>query len=91
MASPGADPERMLARLTVVSVALHGLLERLILSGTLDLADLGQIKQFAHELAIDLQAYGSTSAQVDGSLVAEEIDDFFGAMSYLRSDKNAPR
>lgn len=64
MASPGTDPEWMLARMTALSLVVQGFLERLILSGQIHGRDLDGIKQFALDLAADLRAHSATGAQV---------------------------
>ena len=84
MPSPGTDPEWMLARMTALSLVVQGTLERLILSGKLDLADLDGIKQFALNLTGDLKAHSSSGAQVAGERVEDEVHAFFAAMGYLR-------
>ena len=84
MTSPGADPERMLARLTALSLVVQGLLERLILNGTLELVDLDGIRKFALDLTSDLQAHSATDAQVGGARTAAEVDAFFEAMDYIK-------
>lgn len=91
MPSPGTDPEWMLARMTALSLVAQGTLERLILSGKLDLADLDGIKQFALDLTVDLKAHSSSGAQVAGERVEDEVHAFFAAMGYLQNNnENEP-
>lgn len=54
MTFPGTDPESMIAQMTALSPVVQGTLERLILGGKFDLADLDGIKRFALDLTSDL-------------------------------------
>ena len=82
MSSPGADPERMLARLTALGLIMQGLLERLILSGKMDASDLDGIRRFALDLTDDLKAHSGTDAQIGGARTEEEINAFFEVVGY---------
>ena len=73
MASPGTDPETMLARTTVVSVALQALMERLLRKGVLTAQDLLVMRRFGLDLAGDLRAHGATGAQVGADRLEREI------------------
>ena len=73
MASPGTDPETMLARSTVVSLALQALIERLLLAGVLDTRDLSGMRQLGLDLAADMRAHGATGAQVGAARLEREI------------------
>ncbi len=53
MASPGGEPEAMLARTTVVSLALQALVGRLVSNGTLSRADLLAMRKAGLQLAAD--------------------------------------
>ena len=66
MASPGAGSEAMLARMTVVSVALQALVGRLVSNGTLNRADLLAMRETRRKLATDPRAHSLASAQVAG-------------------------
>lgn len=73
MATPGADPETMLARTTVVSLALQALVERLVLAGVLTGRDLVGMRRLGLELAEDLRAHGASGAQVGAERLEQEI------------------
>ena len=73
MASPGNDPEMLLARHTAVSLAVQALIERLVLSGTLTPPDLVQLREFGLQLADQLKQHGSSGAQVGGIRLDAEI------------------
>jgi hypothetical protein len=82
----------MLARMTALSLVVQGILERLILSGQFDLADLDGIKRFALDLRLDLKAHSSSGAQIASEGVEEEVNAFFVAMGYMREgNDNRPR
>ncbi len=73
MASHGTDRETLLARHTVVSLALQALIERLLLAGALTPPDLVQLREFGLELADQLKQHGSSGAQVGGDRLDAEI------------------
>lgn len=73
MASPGADPELMLARTTVVSLALQALIERLLLAGVLEVRDLTGMRQLGLDLVADMRAHGATGAQVGADRLEREV------------------
>ncbi len=65
MPTPGTDPETILARTTVVSLAVQALLERLLLAGTLTADDLVAMRKFGLDLTEDLREHGATGARGD--------------------------
>jgi hypothetical protein len=72
-----AEADRLAARVAALNLILQGLLERLLLAGTLDPGDLGELRKFAAAIASDLRA------QVPGGFGAAteaEVDAFFDAM-----------
>ena len=69
MATPGTDPETMLARTTVVSLALQAL----VLAGVLTGRDLIGMRKFGLELAEDLRAHGASGGQVGAERLEHEI------------------
>ena len=73
MASPGTDPEHMLARTIVVSMALQALIERLLLAGVLDTRDLTGMRQLGLNLVADMRAHGEVDAQVGVDRIEREI------------------
>lgn len=73
MASPGTDPETMLARTTAVSLALQALVERLLRAGVLDAGDLSGMRQLGLDLAADMRAHGATGAQVGADRLEREV------------------
>jgi hypothetical protein len=77
-----SDPEqeRITARVAAYGLILHGLLERLRLSGIIDDRDIDAIERFAVTIAGDLAEHGSTEAQVGGARIAEEVRRFVGAI-----------
>lgn len=80
MASPGADPEQLLIRLSTVSVVLHGLLARLTARGLLAPADVAEIEMFALALARDLRDHTASGPQVAGSRMEQDVHSFFSAL-----------
>ncbi len=62
MASPGTNSETLLARHTVVSLAVQALIERLLLSGVLAPPDLVQLRDFGLQLTDQLKQHGSSGA-----------------------------
>jgi len=91
MTTPGTDPEWMLARMNALILVVQGTLDRLIVGGKLDLADLDGIKQIALDLTADLKAHSSSGAQVGGERIEKEVHAFFEAMSYLREGNDHGR
>ncbi len=73
MATPGAELEAMLARTTVVSLALQALVGRLVANGTLDKADLAAMRDIGAQLVADLQAHGGSGAQIGGARLQSEM------------------
>ena len=73
MASPGADPETMLACTTTVSLALQALIERLLLAGVLDAHDLSGMRQLGLDLTADMRAHGATGAQIGADRLEREV------------------
>ena len=63
----------MLARTTVVSLALQALIERLLLAGVLDARDLSGMRQLGLDLVADMRAHGATGAQVGADRLEREI------------------
>ena len=63
----------MLARTTVVSLALQALIERLLLARVLNARDLSGMRQFGLDLAADMRANGATGAQVGADRLEREI------------------
>ena len=81
MASPGTDTEHLLARLTTVSVVLHGLLHRLVAKGRLAPDDVAEIEAFALDLARGLRDHGASGPQVAGARLEEDVRSFFAALA----------
>lgn len=73
MPSPGTDPELMLARTIVVSMALQALIERLLLAGVLDARDLTGMRQLGLDLVADMRAHGAADAQIGVDRIEREI------------------
>ena len=69
----GTDPETMLTRTTVVSLALQALIERLLLQGTLNNGDLTAMRDMGLQLAADLQAQSGTLPQIGGARLEREV------------------
>ena len=63
MGSPGAEPKVMLARTTVVSLALQTLVGRLVSNGTVNRADLLVMRKTGLQLTADLRTHGAASVQ----------------------------
>jgi hypothetical protein len=80
MASPGADLERLLARQTVISLALQALIEHLLVSGRIEPRDLVTMREFGLQITDDLKAHGGTGAQVGGHRVETEIWAWWDAL-----------
>ena len=74
------DMDRLTVRVAAYGLILHGLLERLMLAGILDIRDLDAIEHFATAVASDLAGHSSTHAQVGGARVSEEIRQYIAAI-----------
>ena len=72
--------ERLNVRVAAYGLILQGLLERLMLAQIINSDDLGAIEQFAVAIAQDLADQSSTSAQVGGARIEEEIRQYIRAM-----------
>ena len=90
MGPPGTDPETMLARTTVVSLALQALVERLLMSGVLTPTDLEQMRLFGLELCADMNAHGSSGAQVGATRLEFEIRAWWTAVGAPDIHANDP-
>jgi hypothetical protein len=86
----GTDPETMFLRTTVVSLALQALIERLLLQGTLTVADLGAMRGMGLQLAADLQAQSGTLPQVGGARLAREIMAWWEVLGAPEPNANDP-
>ena len=64
----------MLARTTVVSVALQALIERSLLARLLNTRDLSGMRQLGLDLAADMRAHRATSAQASADRLEREIN-----------------
>ena len=80
MASPGIDPETLLARHTVVSLAVQALIERLLLSGVLTPPDLVQLREFGLQFADQLQQRGPTGVKIGDDRLEAEIRAWWDPM-----------
>ena len=80
MTSFGTDLELLLARHTVVSLAVQALIERLLLAGVLTPPDLVQLREFGLHWADHLKQYGSTVIQVEVDLLETEIREWWDPM-----------
>ena len=80
MASPNADLEHLLIRLSTVSVVLHGLLAHLTAIGLLAPADVADIERFALALARDFQDHTASGPQVAGSRMEQDVHSFFSVL-----------
>lgn len=83
MPSAGTDPETLLIRTTVVSVALKALIARLTADGVLDAGDLVAMREVGLQLASDLCEQVGTGAQVAGARLAREVDAWWDAVAAL--------
>lgn len=79
----------MLARTTVVSLALQALIERLLLARVLDTRDLSAMRQLGLDLAADMRAHGATGAQVGADRLEREVLAWWKLLGAL--DVHAPR
>ncbi len=83
MPSAGTDPESILIRTTVVSVALQSLIGRLTADGILDAGDLVAMREVGLQLAADLRDQGGTGSQVAGDRLARAVDAWWDATGQL--------
>ncbi len=83
MPSAGTDPETLLIRTTVVSVALQSLIARLAADGLLDTGDLVAMREVGLQLASDLRDQGGSGSQIAGARMAREVDGWWDAVSAL--------
>lgn len=81
MASPGADPEHLLLRLTTIAAVQHGLLDRLVAKGLLTPADLAAIEGVALDLARDLRDLAASGPQVAGARLEADVRAYFSAIA----------
>ena len=72
--SPGAELESLLVRQTSFSVILLGCIDKLVGKGLLSIQDLLDVRQYALDLAVDLQNAGDASTRASGIRIAEEIE-----------------
>lgn len=77
MAAPGANLDHLLARMTTLALVLQGVLVEL---HRLDPAAAARVRQFALDIAADLQAHGATGAQVGGDRVGTDIQAYFASL-----------
>ena len=89
MGSPGTDPETMLARTTVVSLALQALMERLLLKGVLTAGDLTAMRGFGLDLVDGLRAHGATGPQVGADRLEREVMAWWEVVASLQADGGA--
>ncbi len=80
----------LLARTTVVSLALQALLERLLLQGTLDGRDLIAMRQMGLELAADLRKQTGTMLQVGGARLERELIAWWDVVGTPEMHANDP-
>jgi hypothetical protein len=73
MPSFGTDPETLLIRTTVVSVALQSLIGRLMADGRLDGGDLVAMRETGLQFAADLRAQSDSASQVAGARMEREV------------------
>jgi hypothetical protein len=83
MPSAGTDPETLLIRTTVVSVALQALIGRLVGDGILDAGDLVAMREIGLQLAADLMDQGGSGAQVAGERMEREVDAWWDVAGTL--------
>lgn len=86
----GADPETMLTRTTVVSLALQALIERLLLQGTLNTGDLTAMRDMGLQLAADLQAQAGTVPQIGGARLEREVRTWWDVVGTPEGHANDP-
>ena len=90
MRYPGTDPETMLLRTTVVSLALQALIDRLLLQGTLTATDLAAMRDMGLQLADDLQAQAGSLPQVGGARLAGEVMAWWDVLGAPEPNANDP-
>ncbi len=86
----GSDPETMLTRTTVVSLALQALVERLLLRGVLDISDLSAMRDMGLQLAADLQAQAGTMPQIGGARLEREVRAWWDVIGTPEGHANDP-
>ena len=74
----GADPDELFARLATVSLAVHALLECLLIAGVLTPTDLETMRNFGLQLATDLQGKDGVAIQASGARVEAEVRRILG-------------
>ena len=77
MPAPGANLDHLLARTTTLALVLQGVLVEL---HRLDPAAAARVRQFALDIAADLQAHGATGAQVGGDRIEADIKAYFASL-----------
>ena len=80
MKSSGSDPELLLLRQTVVSLAVQALIDRLVFSGALAPADLLELREVGLQLADGLQEQAGSHQQVSGARLDTEIRAWWAAI-----------
>lgn len=90
MKSAGTEPELLLTRTTVVSLALQALIDRLLLSGTLDQRDLAAMRDMGLQLAADLKAQTGTMSQIGGARLEREITEWWDVIGTPERHANDP-
>lgn len=86
----GTDPETMLTRTTVVSLALQALIERLLLQGTLTTEDLTAMRDMGLQLAADLKAQSGTIPQIGGARLEREVRTWWNVIGTPEGHANDP-
>ena len=86
----GSTPESLFLRTTVVSLALQALMERLLLRGVLDRADLVAMREIGLQLAVDLQAQTGTVPQVGGARLKREVVAWWSVIGAPEQHANDP-
>jgi len=74
------DPDELFARLATVSLAVHALLDRLLIAGALTPTDLVAMRNIGLQLAADLQGEDGVAVQISGARVEAEVRRFWAAM-----------
>ena len=80
MPANGVDPDELFARLATVSLAVHALLQCLLLAGVLTPTDLETMRNFGLHLATDLQGKDGVPIQASGARLEAEVYRFWAAM-----------
>ena len=78
MPTKGADPDELFARLATLSLAVHTLLECLLIAGVLTPTDLETMRNFGLQLATDLQGKDGVATQASGARVEAEVRRILG-------------